>query len=280
LKLIALVLAALAGAVVLAPGVAWLLPTLVGKTFTFARVFDRVFQVLLVVGLVLAWRRLDLGGLAQLGLGRSGWARGLGRGLALGFAGLGVGLAFAWLCGGLRWELRYDPPKTVRKAALGAGAAVLLGAGEEILFRGVLLRRLTVDAGVAAGVAVTTGIYAVVHVMRGRGGPAPVGPGAGITRVEAMIAPLTTGAALPEIAGLALLGALLAAARLRTGSLWPAIGIHAAWVAVFRIGRLFFTTTGGPAWLVGAGWPPMVGGATAWVAVAVSALLLPRLLRR
>lgn len=280
LKLVCLVLGALGGAVVVAPAVAWVLPHLAGKSFTFARVFDRVFQVLLVVGLVLAWRPLDLGSLGQLGLGRRGWARGLGRGLALGFAGLAAGLAFAWACGGLRVEQRYAAAKTVRKAALGAGAAALLGAGEELLFRGVLLRRATLDAGRAAGVAVTTGIYAVVHVMRGRGGPTPVGAGAGVTRVQAMIAPLTSGGALPEIAGLALLGALLAAARLRTGSLWPAIGIHAAWVAVFRIGRLFFTTAHGRPWLVGDGWPPLVGGAAAWVAVAVSALLLPRLLRR
>jgi hypothetical protein len=116
LKLVGLVLAALAGAVVLSPAVAWVLPLLAGKPFTFARVFDRVFQVLLVVGLVVAWRRLDLGSLGQLGLGRTGWARGFGRGLALGFAGLAAGLAFAWIAGGLRLEQRYGPAKTVRKA--------------------------------------------------------------------------------------------------------------------------------------------------------------------
>lgn len=279
LRLVGVVLGALAGAVVLSPAVAWLLAAVLGHAFTFARVFDRVFQAVLVVGLAVWWRRLDLGDPAAIGLVWGGWARGLLRGLALGFAGLLAGLAFVAASGGLHVEHRFPPGKTLRKAALGAGAAALLGAGEEILFRGVLLRRLTADAGPAAGIVLTTGVYAVVHVMRGRGGPTPVGPLAGVTRLEAMVAPLTTGAALPEIVGLALLGTLLAVARRRTGSLWPAIGIHTAWVAVFRVGRLFFELTG-PAWLVGAGWPPLVGGAAAWVAVGVSALLFRRVLGR
>ena len=75
-------------------------------------------------------------------------------------------------------------------------------------------------------------------------------------------------------------GLLLVAARLSTGSLWTAIGIHAAWVAVFRVGRLFFQVQPGPAWLVGGGWPPIVGGVAGWVAVAASAAILWRTVRR
>jgi hypothetical protein len=32
----------------------------------------------------------------------------------------------------------------------------------------------------------------------------------------------------------------------------------------------------GPAWLVGSGWPPLIGGATGWIALAVTAALLFR----
>src|SRR5439155_1445843 len=77
--------------------------------------------------------------------------------------------------------------------------------------------------------------------------------------------------AVPTVAGLFGLGLLLAVARLRTGSLWVSIGIHAAWVSVFRVGRLFFAIRHEPVWLIGPGWPPLVGGVAGWLAIAVAA---------
>jgi hypothetical protein len=71
-----------------------------------------------------------------------------------------------------------------------------------------------------------------------------------------LFAPLTDATALPRLLGLALLGGLVVAARLRAGNLWLPIGIHAAFVAAFRVGRLFFVIHPGPAWLVVTGWPP------------------------
>ena len=78
------------------------------------------------------------------------------------------------------------------------------------------------------------------------------------------------------LVGLGCFGLLLVWARLRSGSLWLPIGIHAGWVAVFRIGRLFFEIHPQPVWLVGPGWPPVVGGAAGAVAVAVTWLVLRR----
>ena len=98
----------------------------------------------------------------------------------------------------------------------------------------------------------------------------------GVQQTITLFAPLASGAALPQLVGLALLGWLLAAARLRSGALWLPIGIHAAWVATFRVGRLFFDVRPTPAWLVGTGWPPLVGGAAGWIAVGVAAALLAR----
>lgn len=265
---------------VVSPWIAWAAEAVAGQPFTFARVYDRVYQVLLVLGLVLAWRSLDLGGPADIGLVRTHWARRLATGLVVGTAGLAVGLVLCWLLGGLEPRLRYDAAKTLRKAVLGLGAAVAVGVGEEALFRGVLLRRLRRDAGLVVAVAVTTIVYAAVHVLRARGGPGAVDAWSGLAQTRVLFAPLTTGAAAPELVGLALLGLLLAAARLRTGSLWTAIGIHAAWVAVFRVGRLFFVVGPRPAWLVGDGWPPIVGGVAGWIAVVACAVLLWRATRR
>src|SRR5439155_1355032 len=86
-------------------------------------------------------------------------ARMLGRGLAIGLAGLGVGLVVAALFGGVAPALRFPPGKTLRKALLGAGAAVALAVGEEALFRGIVLRRIRRDAGDLLAVAATALLY-------------------------------------------------------------------------------------------------------------------------
>src|SRR6185369_12781576 len=167
-RLLGLVVALLAITTVASPVVANGLHAL-GFSFRFSRIYNRVFEVLLVVALALAWRRLDLGGPTQWGLREPGWRRDLALGLVVGGAGIGLGLVAAWLGGGILPDLRFDPLKTVRKAALGLLGAVLIGVGEETLFRGILLRRLTLDVGTRAGLLVTTALYAVVHGLRGGG---------------------------------------------------------------------------------------------------------------
>jgi len=276
LALLGLVAGVLLGTALTSPWVAAGVTAAVAHRFNLARVYDRVFEVLLAGTLVLGWRRLDLGRPAELGFRRRGWARELGRGVALGLAGLAAGLALCAAFGALVPALRYPPGKTLRKAVLGAAAALAVALGEEALFRGVLLRRLERDGGRTAAITVTTLVYAAVHLMRTHGSPGPVHPWSGFSLTLGLFAPLADRAALPRLAGLLVLGALLAAARLRSGALWLPVGIHAAFVAVFRVGRLFVVIPPGPAWLVGAGWPPLIGGAAGWMALGVVALLLGR----
>ncbi len=276
LGLLGLVAAVLAVTALASPWVAWATAAVVGRPFAFARVYDRVFEVLLAVGVLTSWRRLDLGSATGIGFRRQAWARELARGLAIGLAGLAVGLAVAALFGGLVPALRFPPGKTLRKALLGVAATVAITAGEEALFRGVVLRRIRRDAGDALAVAATTLAYAAVHVIRARSFAGPVHAWSGVAQTITLFAPLANGAALPQLLGLALLGWLLAVARLRSGALWLPIGVHAAWVATFRVGRLFFDVRSTPAWLVGTGWPPLVGGVAGWIAVGVAAALLAR----
>jgi membrane protease YdiL (CAAX protease family) len=134
--------------------------------------------------------------------------------------------------------------------------------------------------GRTAGVAVTTGIYAAVHAIGKSEKIARPTPAAGFERLRTLFAPLARRRALPMLLGLAAFGLLLTWARLQSGSLWLPIGIHVGWVAVFRIGRLFFEIEPWPAWLVGPGWPPVVGGAAGWTGVGVTWLLLRRAPRR
>jgi len=276
LGLLGLVAAVLALTALASPWAAWGAAAVMGRSFSFARVYDRVFEVLLVAGVLASWRRLDLGSATGIGFRRHAWARELARGLAIGLAGLAVGIAVAALFGGLVPALRFSPAKTLRKALLGAGAAVAIAVGEEALFRGIVLRRIRRDAGDVLAVAATALVYAAVHVIRARSFAAPVHAWSGVQQTSVLFAPLASGAALPQVVGLSLLGVLLAVARLRSGALWLPIGIHAAFVAAFRVGRLFFEIRPTPGWLVGTGWPPLVGGVAGWIAVGVAALLLAR----
>jgi len=247
-----------------------------GGHMKITRVYNRVFEILLVLALVVWWRRLDLGGAASIGLRRATWRRDLWVGLGIGVAGILVGLGTAAVGGGLRFQLRYDSiEKVVSKSAAGLLGALLVGVGEEALFRGVLLRRIGADFGRVAGVVVSTAIYAVVHVLRGGADVLP-GPMAGFERTAGLFAPVADPAVWSTIGGLAGLGLLLALARLRTGSLWVPIGIHAAWVSIFRVGRIFFQVRRRPEWLVGAAWPPLIGGAAGLAGLAATAYLLWR----
>ncbi|HEY3187552.1 MAG TPA: CPBP family glutamic-type intramembrane protease, partial [Solirubrobacteraceae bacterium] len=202
LGLLGLLTGALLVTALVSPWAAWWL----GPRHTFARVFDRVFEISLVVALLLAWRRLDLGDAAAIGFRRRGWARALATGAAIGLAGIAVGLALCGLVGALQPALRFGPGKTVHKAVLGLVAALVIGTGEEALFRGVLLRRLRRDLGHAAGVILTTALYAAVHVIRRRGSVGVVHAGSGFEQLVVLLAPLADGTVLPELFGLAFLG--------------------------------------------------------------------------
>jgi membrane protease YdiL (CAAX protease family) len=271
LRLLTLVAALLAITALASPWVTLALAG-VGLPFKFSRVYDRVFEVLLVVAILSLWRSFDLGDATQIGLRQRDWLRSLGRGLAIGVVGVTAGLVSCWLGGALVPAPRFDLGTTLWKAAAGLLGAVIVGIGEEALFRGVLLRRLSADAGRPAGVLLSTVLYAVVHALRP--GAREASAWAGVDRTVALFAPLGDPGVLPSVAGLFALGLLLVFARLRSGGLWLSIGIHAAFVAVFRVGRLLLDIRRTPAWLIGPGWPPLIGGAGGLVAIAVTFALL------
>jgi membrane protease YdiL (CAAX protease family) len=279
LRLLGGVVALLCVTAVLSPLVAAGLDAL-GWEHGFSRIYNRVFEILLVGWLIARRRWLALGSADAIGWRRADWWRDLLRGLAIGGLGLSAALAFCYLAGGLVPELRYpETGKIVRKTGLGLAAAVVVGGFEETIFRGVLLRRLSLDLGTRAGVLLTTVIYAAVHLLHPRSSTA-YDAFAGVRRTMEILAPFADPANLPTFAGLFVFGALLAAARLRTGTLWMAVGMHAAWVALFRVGRLYFRIRRNPAWLVGTGWPPLVGSATGAVGLVVTGLLLVWVLSR
>ena len=126
----------------------------------------------------------------------------------------------------------------LRDAALWAAAMLLVGLGEEFLFRGYALYTLASGMGFWPAALFTSSLFTLVHM--GNGGENWLG--------------------LTDV----FLFALFSCATLwRTGNLWFAVGMHAAWdwgltfiysspnSGMTALGQLFNVRFSGPAWLTG-----------------------------
>jgi len=119
--------------------------------------------------------------------------------------------------------------------ALAGGSAVLVGAFEEILFRGVLLTALSRVTGFAAAAVLASLLYAGVHFL---GGQAEVSGAitwyTGYLQVVGAFAQITAhNTAWDSFIALFLLGLLLSWVREHHG-LWWCIGLHSVWVFAIR----------------------------------------------
>jgi membrane protease YdiL (CAAX protease family) len=109
-------------------------------------------------------------------------------------------------------------------------------AGEEIGWRGYMLTRL-IDAGVPRPVLVSGVIWGLWHVPLILGGVYLAGPSPGLSALLWMVVATS-------------LSFVLARLRLETGSIWPAIALHAAWNSVIQVALDSASTgTGATLWV-------------------------------
>jgi uncharacterized protein len=194
---------------------------------------------LIFLGLLQLWGRFGYGEnlLRRYGMRRSTawiyeWLGGLG-------IGYGVVLLLFELQGAIGWIRWFNPLRPLPVVMLeGLVIAVLVGLAEEILFRGWLLDELTRRYQPNVALAVTSGIYAVVHSLK---------------LVPASI----------QWVSLALLGWTLGMAKRITGDrLGMSAGLHAGLVwcyYVLNVGQLFVYTNQVPAWITGWERNPLAG---------------------
>jgi membrane protease YdiL (CAAX protease family) len=243
------------------------------------RTFLKVFRRLLLIPLVLLflWRVRPWrdGGLGRYGL-LGGTARlrpALGA-LVVTLLCLVVVIAAQFAFGWMHWE---EPPRWAtfgRRVLRMVPGGILLAIVEEFFFRGWLLERLRARFRLAAAVVASAAIYALVHAFRPTTLTVDVSHDfAGALQALAgwLAHALDVAAFGPSFLGLLLFGLLLAAAYLRSKTLWVPVGIHAAavWV-LFTYGAL---TERVPErnW---AGTKRLYDGPLAWVLLAVFAFLL------
>jgi membrane protease YdiL (CAAX protease family) len=165
------------------------------------------------------------------------------RGFAAGAGSLAVFLAVSVALG---WWAPLEHPdpwlKVLGRAAFYLPAGLFLALWEEGLFRGVVFGDVARAAGPRAALWVSTLLFGWSHLL----GPLPGtsvawdAPNVGTAAITANfvgIAKVTD--EWPKLLGLLLVGYVLARLRMRTGSAWLGVGVHAGWYYVQQMDGRF-----------------------------------------
>jgi len=276
LRLTLAFVAGLAAAVVLAP-VAGLAAGAAGYQFPFPRIFDRTVMATMLAAMLIWARELDLAGLLRAGFARP--AANTPRALS----GFIVALAIM--------AILFGAAATAGRAAGLAGAASLfprylasaiaIAIIEEAFFRALLFGGMTKDMGRTGALVVSAAVYSFAHVVRSperfyvTGFDASAGLRALAGSFGELAHPI---AALPAIAGLFLLGIVLAQAVIETGTVYFSVGLHAGVVVGAKLWpKIVVGRARLPGWLAGYGNQPLIGSPAAWGLTIAVLLVLRRL---
>ncbi len=241
----------------------------------FHRFVNRSFLVLAVLGLWPFLRSLQIRGWHEVGLcaPNNEWQR-LATGLAFGFGSLALIALIAILAGVRVPNLHDSLAKEVLKAG---GAAIVVAALEELLFRGVLFGALRKTHGWILALIVSSAFYALVHFFSRKPlEPETVNWLSGFSTLGQMLNGFADFAQLvPGFFTLFLVGAILALAFQRTGSLYFSIGLHAGWIFWLKsYGFLTKAPVKGESWFWGTS--KLING---WLAFLILIVLLGIFLR-
>ena len=239
-KIVAVAAAVLLISALLAPAVHAMLG------YPFARVLNRLVMINAVIAVAVFVRfRREL--FARFGMT---WTpdsiRYLWTGFLAGIASLVAFAAVSVAAGHAHVVIRrLSAPGWAERVAEGLLTAILVGVVEEFVFRGFVftsVREALTRGRAVPAMVVTSLLYALVHFLPIRQ-PA-IGPDPGIAdSVALLLAPLQSladwHATWPSAVGLFLFGMVLNRAAVRTGSLYPSIGLHAGCVTFLRVAGLF-----------------------------------------
>ena len=189
----------------------------------FRRVFDRVLLIVALTGLVPMLRVAGIRSVAELGYTRLpswGW-HALG-GFAVGI--LSLGLCAVLLRQFTGWKSNY---------AANLASALAVGVIEETFFRGGIFGVLRRNWSLGLAVAVSSGIYAVLHFCKPTE-PVVVNGLTGFTHLGMIWQNFGTQVNWIGLVTLVLAGAVLALAYEWTKALYFSVGLHAGWVFMLK----------------------------------------------
>jgi uncharacterized protein len=244
-----------------------------GSVFTspLRRINDRIVLILVLALLAPAYRLSGLHGRADFGIPqRKDSLRLFGTGLITAAASMlfvyAAGL-FAGVYGAE--EVGGDIASELLKIIIGM---LLIGVIEEILFRGFILTALRKSLGPVTAVLLSSALFAAVHFIK----PAdPEITGRWFSGFLLLADPFAAagGTFWPELCTLFFMGTVLATLSLWTRSVYLAIGLHAGWVWIMMLFRLFTENQGRLVWLYGPGewiskgWAGPLMALTVWAVV-------------
>jgi membrane protease YdiL (CAAX protease family) len=224
-----------AGAAFISPGIYKLCVAAGLPGVPFRRVVDRCLIVMALAGLWPFLRALGIRSVGEIGLRTyPGIRRDIGAGVAIGSVLL---LAAAGASLAMRVTEMQSRAGWTGQIGSALGTALSVALLEEILFRGAIFTALTRVWGGAAGLWVSSGLYAILHFFSRPENPATVEWNSGFVVLGRMMKGFTDfHTVIPGFLGLTLLGVILALAYRRTGALFMSMAIHGPivfWVKLF-----------------------------------------------
>ncbi len=241
-----------AGALLAYP--AYLLVHPLNEGWPFHRVAARLAMLLLLIGLVIVLRRLQVSGRADWGFGvpRAQFIKTLLGALVLGVLSM-LPIAAMLFALDVR-ELKSQVSPGLADFALASGGALLAGLVvafvEETLLRGAMFTAIARESGERVAIGLTALIYAALHFLsRVRIAHEDVEWDSGLDILAGSFVTFThPGLIADSFLALAAVGVLLGIIRARTGHIAACIGVHAGWVCVIGVLRELSVRTPGGAW--------------------------------
>lgn len=217
---------------------AWLLTQSMGLEFKFHRVASRIAMLTLLVGFVLAARRLRVADRQSLGYGLSAgrFAAETARAMVLGALLMLPILATMVLLDMRQMKAGVAPDALgwLNLILTGAGTGLAVALIEETFLRGAMQSAITRESGATVAIGLTSLLYGATHfVGRYRVAPEDVNAGSGLDMLAGALAAFANPAGiLDAFLCLTAVGILLGMVRHLTGNIAACIGLHAGWVAV------------------------------------------------
>jgi membrane protease YdiL (CAAX protease family) len=243
--------------------------------YPFYRVFNRVAEILIIAGLIVGWKWINVKFQFSTLLWKENAAKKTVVWFLIGSAGIMV-LIFAQTYAGLRIYRDRDFGYLLSRFVSTLSTAAAVGFIEEIIFRGYILHTLSQSISRYKSILMTSLMFALIHLFTLDYFIIPIKKVqldgtdilAGWNHVCLFLKPLNDPLSiLPGLIGLFLTGVLLAELTVKARTLWPAIGLHAGLVFSLQfIGKTLKyrpTLDSGPAWFYGEKFAP--AGVLAWI---------------
>ncbi|MFA5167458.1 MAG: CPBP family intramembrane glutamic endopeptidase [Candidatus Omnitrophota bacterium] len=244
--------------------------------FKFERIFQRIVMVLSLAAVAL-FVRVKKETLMGYGLAWRPQSPGLlGKGFVAGVLVLGVVGVLRILSGQVIFDPRaFSWGEWIAKFSLALLTGLLIGFLEEFFFRGFIFRSLLrlLRNRVFLSVVITTSFYAIIHFIGLKKifvGPDP----SFIDGLRLIGAPFLSLAEWPKFwpqaVGLFLFGLALMGAAYRSGSLYPAIGLHAGCVFYIKLDDFFVQFHTAPSFFWGS--KILYDGVLGWIFLSAMAI--------